>query len=382
MSYLYDAYRKEFPILQQYSQLSSCSQSSLHQEVKASVTKYMNSWEQSGMDWEMWMTACEEARSQFAQLINAEPCEIAIVSSVSHAVSAIATSLKPQAKKNEILVTDFDFPTVGHVWLSHQERYQINYLEAKEDGTISLEDYEKAISDQTLLVSTSHISYYNGFKQDLSELSKITHSNGSLLFVDAYQSAGQTPIDVKAMDIDMLSTGLQKYMLGIPGIAFLYIRKELADTLTPSITGWFGQNNPFAFDIRNSTYADGARRFDSGTFPMINGFAAKAALNILLQLNMKEVEMYLQSLSEVAIQAAKDSGLTIKSPLDVTKKGSNTALFIPNAGQAEKRMKEHGYIVSARNDVIRIAPHFYNSATEVKNAIYALAEVHAQLKVN
>ncbi|MHA7138146.1 aminotransferase class V-fold PLP-dependent enzyme [Rossellomorea arthrocnemi] len=382
MSYLYDAYRKEFPILQQYSQLSSCSQSSLHQDVKASVTEYMNSWELSGMDWDMWMTACEEARSQFAQLINAEPCEVAIVSSVSHAVSAIATSLKPQAQKNEILVTDFDFPTVGHVWLSHQERFQINYLEANEDGTISLEDYEKTISDQTLLVSTSHISYYNGFKQNLSELSKIVHGNGSLLFVDAYQSAGQTPIDVKAMDIDMLSTGLQKYMLGIPGIAFLYIRKELAETLTPSITGWFGQNNPFAFDIRNSTYAGGARRFDSGTFPMINGFAAKAALNILLQLNMKEVENYLQSLSEVAIQSAKEAGLTLKSPLDVTRKGSNTALFIPNAGQAEKRMKEHGYIVSARNDVIRIAPHFYNTAAEVKNAIYALAEVHAQLKVN
>ncbi len=380
MSYLYDDYRKDFPILQHYSQLSSCSQSSLHQEVKDSVKEYMNSWEQSGMDWEMWMTACEEARVNFARLINAEPCEIAIVSSVSHAVSAIATSLNPQSTKNEVLVTDFDFPTVGHVWLSHQDRFQINYLSAKEDGTIALADYEQSISDRTLLVSTSHISYYNGFKQDLSELSKITHEKGSLLFVDAYQSAGQTPIDVKAMGIDMLSTGLQKYMLGIPGIAFLYIRKELAETLTPSITGWFGQQNPFAFDIRNSTYAEGTRRFDSGTFPMINGFAANAALKILLKLKMKDVEKYLQSLSEVAIQTAKDCELTIKSPLDVTNKGSNTAIYIPNASQAETLMKEKGYIVSARNDVVRIAPHFYNTAEEVKSAIQTLAEVYDGIK--
>ncbi|KQU24342.1 hypothetical protein ASG61_20700 [Bacillus sp. Leaf75] len=100
---------------------------------------------------------------------------------------------------------------------------------------------------------------YNGYTQNLKEIADIVHKKGSLLFVDAYQSAGHIPINVKEMNIDILSTGTRKYMLGIPGVAFLYIKKELAEQLKPRHTGWFGQENKTKFDIFNSTYAPGAR---------------------------------------------------------------------------------------------------------------------------
>src|SRR5699024_4175479 len=116
-----------------------------------------------------------------------------------------------------------------------------------------------------------------------------------------YQSLGQSVIDVKDMGIDILSSGLQKYALGIPGIAFLYIKKEIVQNITPKVTGWFGQSNPFLFDVKNIDYAKNARRFDSGTFPMINGFAAEAGLRILNQLNVSDIENYLQHLSSTAI---------------------------------------------------------------------------------
>lgn len=363
-----EKYRNSFPILKQNIQLSSCSQSAMHTDVKSSINKYVETWETNGMEWEGWMAVCKNARAKFARLINADIEEIAIVSSVSHAVSAVAASLSRLEDKKKVFITEDDFPCVGHVWLS-QKNIDVSFLSC--DGGVEPEDVDVLPSD-TLLTSVSHVSYYNGFKMDLQDVVKTIHESGSYVFVDAYQSAGQTPIDVKEMDVDFLTAGMQKYLLGIPGIAFLYIKKEIADRITPEITGWFGQSNPFDFNLKKVSYAQGAKRFDSGTFPIVNGYAADVALGILLDIGIDRIEEYLQMLSEHAINYALTKGLIVKSPKALEKKGSNTAIKIDNASEVEKRMRKKGFVVSARNDVIRIAPHFYNTKKDVEGAIDAL----------
>lgn len=344
----------------------------MHNDVKKSVNKYLETWETNGMQWDGWMTACESAREKFAKLINADTEEIAIVSSVSHAVSAVAASFRHTRDKGKVFITEDDFPCVGHVWLS-QEDFDVSFLSC-DSGGFEPEDAARIPTD-TLLTSVSHVSYYNGFKMNLQEVAKAIHQRGSYVFVDAYQSAGQTPIDVKQMDVDFLAAGMQKYLLGIPGIAFLYVKKGIAEEITPKITGWFGQSNPFDFDLQHVNYAEGARRFDSGTFPIINGYAADAAFDILLDIGIENIEAYLQTLSEHVIQYAETRGLIVKSPKNPEKKGSNTAIKVDNASEVEKRMKEKGFIVSARNDVIRIAPHFYNTKKDVEDAIDTLVLV-------
>lgn len=149
----------------------------------------------------------------------------------------------------------------------------------------------------------------------------------------------------------------------------------MADTLVPKVTGWFGQSNPFLFDVKHVEYAAGARRFDAGTGPMINGFAAKAALDIILEVGMDSIEPYLKSLSEFALNYSNEKGLQIRSPLDITKKGASTAIYVENAHAVELEMKKRGVIVSSRNDVIRIAPHFYNTKDDIQKAIDILKEV-------
>ena len=364
--------RKSFPILNNKIQLSSCSQSALHTDVKEAINNYVNSWEEKGMDWEGWMIACENARLEFAKMINADVSEVAMVSSVSHAVSSIATSLTGEEKK-KVLITDFDFPTVGHVWLSHDENYEVNFIGRDKSDLNAGVDYERFVDDDTLIVNTSHVSFYDGYKQNLKEIANAVHEKGAYIFIDAYQSLGQFPIDVKEANVDMLCSGLQKYALGIPGIAFLYIKEEIAEKMTPKITGWFGQRNPFAFDIKNIEYAKNAKRFDSGTFPMINGFAAEAALKVLNKYQISDIEKHLEQLSLVAIREADKSGLLIKGPKDVKKKGSNTAIYVENASEVERNLKEKGIILSARNDVIRIAPHFYNTEEDIVTAVEELA---------
>lgn len=369
-----EQFRKQFPILKNKIQLSSCSQSAMHISVKEALQQYTDSLEHQGMNWMQWMAECEGARELFAQQINANVNEIAIVSSVSHAASAIATSIKPNGRRNKVVITDFDFPTIGHVWRSAEDEFEISFLRQNESGFNTLKDYETALSDDLLLFSTSHVNYYNGYKQNLKEISSCVHKKGGYLFVDAYQSFGQTPIDVKDMEIDFLAAGMQKYGLGIPGIAFLYVNEKIANELTPKITGWFGQVNPFAFDVRGKEYADGARRFDSGTFAMINGYAAHAALKILNGLDMKLVEKHLEVLSDVAKQEIQKTGLESRSQFQLTEKGSTTAVFFTNASEVEQSLAKEGIILSARNDVIRIAPHYYNTEEDVKTAIQALAK--------
>lgn len=367
-----EEFRKQFPVFDSKIQLSSCSQSAMHQSLKAAIQEYMTSWEEDGMNWSKWMETCEKARSLFAKQINASPDEVAIVGSVSHAASAIATSLQPTSTKNRIVITEFDFPTIGNLWRAAEQRFTVEFFEQNEFGYNTPDHYEQRLPDDLLLFSTSHVNFYNGYKQDLKKVSTEVHKKGGYVFIDAYQSFGQTPIDVKEMDIDFLAVGMQKYGFGIPGIAFLYTKKEIAETLTPQITGWFGQANPFAFDIRGNDYAPAARRFDSGTFPMINGYATLAALEIIDQLDMEQVEKHLEMLSAVAAEEIQKEGLVNRSAFPVHEKGSTTAVYAINASEVEQLMAAKGIIVSARNDVIRIAPHYYNTAEDIRHAIREL----------
>ncbi|MGM8365949.1 aminotransferase class V-fold PLP-dependent enzyme [Virgibacillus sp. W0181] len=360
--------REEFPILKDKIQLSSCSQSALHHNVKESINKYINTWEKDGMNWGLWMEVCENARMKFAKLINAKPSEIAIVSSVSHAISSIATSLNPEEGKKDFWVSKEDFPCIGHVALS-QNNYKVKYIDYNKD------DYSTVINDETFMVSVPHVSFYNGAISNLENVIHHTKKRDGYVFVDAYQSAGQVDIDVKKLDIDFLAAGMQKYLLGIPGIAFLYVKEEIADTLSPRITGWFGQENPFAFDGENVNYAQGARRFDTGTFPMINGFAADSALDIILGVGVKNIEKRLQELSQFTLNYCRDNSLNIASPLDPTLKGSNTAIKVEDANKIEAKLKERNILLSARADVIRIAPHFYNTEDDIKIAVDALKKL-------
>ncbi|WP_235426946.1 aminotransferase class V-fold PLP-dependent enzyme [Cohnella kolymensis] len=324
------------------------------------------------MDWQQWMSRVGEAKAAFAKLINASPHEIAVLGSVSDAASSVASAMDFSGKRNKVVTTEIDFPTIGHVWLAQQKRGARVEFIPTENHIVPIDYYDRYVDETTRITSIPHVSYYNGFKQDLNTISAIVHAKGSYLFIDAYQSAGNVAIDVKAMDIDFLAAGTQKYLIGIPGISFLYVRGDLAQQLEPATTGWFGRVNPFEFDVKKLDFAAGARRFDTGTPAIVNAYAAHAAIGMINEIGVPRIEGYLNQLSSAAVSYAKSKGLKVMSPEDLTIKASNTAIQVPNASEMERLMKEQDIIVSARNDVIRIAPHFYNTEEEVVKAIDTL----------
>ena len=122
-----------------------------------------------------------------------------------------------------------------------------------------------------------------------TQLSRIAHEAGALVMLDDYQDCGTRPVDVKAMDLDFYVTGTLKYLLGPPGLAFMYVRKELISTLVPTVTGWFAQTNPFAFDPQHIDLSPTARRFESGSPSVPNVYAAMPGIQLLQEIGMENV---------------------------------------------------------------------------------------------
>ena len=279
-------WREEFPILKKTVHLGNCSQSPLSRRTQRAVQSYLSSLEKTGMDWAQWMDRVNGAKAQFARLINADVDEISVTMSVSDATAGIASSLRPDSDRYRVVTTEAEFPTIGQIWLANESRgIEVDFIRPIEDR-VCLHSVEEQVDRHTLLLSTTHVSYQTGARHDIRGMAEIAHSKGALIYVDAYQSLGTIPVDVKQDNMDFLASGTLKYLLGIPGIAFLYAKRELADTLRPSITGWFGQENPFAMENTRLNYAYGTRRFDTGTPPVLAAYVAEAGLSIINEVGL------------------------------------------------------------------------------------------------
>lgn len=365
----FSAYRSKFPILQHKIHLANCSQAPQSIDTMSAVQRYWQSLEQNGMAWDYWMAEVDRARASFAQMIGADTEEIAVVGSLSDAVSSIASAMGHKDAPH-VLTTMSEFPTVGHVWLAaeRQKRLEVTFADSP-DGHYDEGVLERHVKRNTRLISVHHVGYYDGAKQDLGRLAKFAHAHDALLFVDAYQSLGACRIDVKASGVDILASGALKYLLGVPGIAFLYVRREIAERLQPAVTGWFGRVNPFAFDVTGLDFAPGARRFQTGTPPVMAAFVARAGMDMLHTAGLDAVADKVQTLSLFTAEKARQRGLQVVSPTDPARKGPSTAIRVPDSHAVETFMATRDVIVSARGDVIRLAPHFFSLEEDILHAI-------------
>lgn len=374
-----DKWRECFPILEHVAHLGNCSQGAQSKQVLAGINRYLDNWGGVGMDWDSWVEEVDAAKAEFAKLIGAEKEEIAVAASVSDLVSSIANSLDYTGKRNKIVVTDAEFPTVDYVWLANQRHgAKVDFIAVNENHQIDISEYERYIDENTLLTSATHVYYLNGFKQDPAKMAEIAHSKGSLFLLDSYQCLGTEPVDVKKMKIDILVSGCLKYLFGVPGIAFMYVNKELIQSLKPSVTGWFGQTNPFLFQTRYNDWANTASRFDTGTPPVLTGYAARAGLEIINQVGVEKIKDHVDMLSAYALSGCFARGLRTISPLDVSKKGGTTAIVCGDKVDShtmEKLLRDRNVIGSGRGEVIRFAPHFYTKVNEIDYALDMVKDI-------
>lgn len=372
--------RDRFPILKHKIYMNSCSQGALSVDVQEAYANYLRDWDEKGSPWEYWADRNEAARQAFAGLVNAEANEVAVTTSLSAGVSALASALDFSGERNKVVMSDFEFPTVAQIWHAQEKRgAQVVHVPAA-GNQIPLSRFADAIDDRTLIVSISHVCFRNGTMLDIQAITELAHAKGALVLVDSYQALGTMPIDVKKLKVDFLAGGVLKYLLASAGLAYLYVRKELLNGLQPTAMGWFSQANIFAMDIYANTPHPTARRFESGTPPVPNTYAAVAGIKLVQQVGVENIERHLKQLTGALKEGIMKRGFNPVSPVDPAKHGALITVRSHKVDLLTKWLANDGIIVSHRDDNLRISPHFYNDLHDVDCVIDGLSK-HRELLV-
>jgi selenocysteine lyase/cysteine desulfurase len=366
-----ESVRARFPIFKKKVYLNSCSQGALSDAVEESMKGHIRSWHELGSPWDIWVEQYEAARSAFARFIGAAPDEVAVVTSASAGISSVASALS-FAKRKKVVMGEFEFPTMGQIWLAQTERgAEVKFLPAVNQRILT-ESYFDAIGEETLIVPLTRVCFMNGFRSDIASIIKQAHERQALVMLDDYQDCGTRPVDVKALDVDFYVTGALKYLLCPSGVAFLYVRRELIQSLTPTITGWFAQQNPFAFDVKHFKPSSTARRFETGSPPLPHAHTVPAALKLLGEIGFEKITKHIRELTRELIEGACELQIKIKTPQDSV--GPLVVLQMKDAEEMVRKLGNANFVVSNRMDGLRISFHVYNTMEDVHAVLGVLKD--------
>jgi selenocysteine lyase/cysteine desulfurase len=374
------AIRARFPIFEHTTYANSCSQGALSLDVRQAYEEYLAGWDEHGAEWEHWVERAEAARAAFARLVNAEPSEVAVTTSVSQAVSGLVSALPLERGRNRIVISEFEFPTVGQIAHAQELRgAEVMHVTPEPDGRIPLERFAEAIDERTALVCGTAISYRTGYRLDVAEVARIAHERGALVLADSYQAAGAVPLDVRALDVDFLTAGTVKYLLASAGLAFMYVREGLHERLLPTQTGWFADEDIFRMDISDYSPAADARRFDSGTPPVPNIYAGLAGVGIVEEVGVPAIEAHVRGLVDLLVAGLDELGAKVATPRGDGERGPLVCVASTDPRALVEALQAERIVTSERDLNLRISLHLYNVEDDVARVLEALASHRALL---
>ncbi len=366
-------WRAEFPILAHKNYLNSCSLGALSRRALERVSQFHQEWHAYGASawYELWTSRLLELRQAVAGMIRATEPEIALTASVSAALSSIASCID-YGERPQVVIAELDFPTLGYQWMVRPD-VEVVRVPSDDGATIDVARFAEAVTERTAILATSHVFFSTGAIQDLGALARIAHDRGALFVVDAYQSAGQVPIDVRAADADVLITGPLKWLLGGPGLAYLYVRSERIETLVPTIAGWFGAARQFEFDNRAFEFRGDARRFELGTPALPTVHAALGGQSIIDEVGIARIRERNSALTERLIEGVRAHGFRVRCAPRADQRSAIVMIAHDTSARAVEALAAKGIIVDWRPGHVRVSPHFYNTEAEIDAVIETLA---------
>ncbi|ALG09556.1 aminotransferase class V-fold PLP-dependent enzyme [Kibdelosporangium phytohabitans] len=366
-----DQFRDNFPMLSGVVHLAACSQGALSGELQAALAELTAGMARQGAPWDAWMGEVAQARRRFAALIGAADDEVAMVPCASDGAYQVA-STQDWSARPVVVTTDMEFPSIGHVWLAQAARGAQVVHVPERGATVDADELVAAIDERAALVSIPAASYRNGARMPVVAAVARAREAGAKVFVDAYQATGVLPVDVRELDCDYLVSGALKYMLGLPGVAFLYVRDGIADDVPPQLTGWFGRVDPFGFDPRTADFPANARRFETGTPAIPSVYAANAGMRLLSRVDVHEVGRHVTGLAASTAERLLGAGERLwlpESPI-----GPQVALVDDNPDRLAAYLAERRIITAPRGAVLRLSYHYYNNESDVDALCSAIAD--------
>jgi selenocysteine lyase/cysteine desulfurase len=372
----FQALRREFPVLERKTYLNSGSYGALANSVKAAVEAYLEDRLLNGANWDAWIAKNESVRALTATLLHAVSDEIAVTASVSAGLNALASAIDFSGPRDQVVVSDFEFPTNAQIWHAQEPRgARVVHVPCAPDGYIPLEHFAAAIDEQTQLVAITHVCYRNGAKLDIPGIVRLARAKGAKVLLDCYQSVGSLDIDVKALDVDFAAGGMLKYLLGTAGIGFLYARESFIQSLVPTNSGWLAQADIAAMDITANRPAPNARRFEAGTPAVVNCYAAEAGLKFLLAVGTPAIEKRNYALTRRCMQGLEEIGWPSITPGQNERRGATVAVPSRDCARLSAELMKRDIVTSHRDDNVRASFHFYNDEDDVQFFIAAMKDL-------
>jgi kynureninase len=366
-------WRDEFPILSRKTYLNSCSLGALSHRALSRVNEFHEEWHDYGASawYETWVGRLAELRGRVAGMVGTGDRNVALAASTSAALSVLASAFS-YTKRNRIVLAELDFPTVAYQWMV---RPGVEIVRVPSDDGVSIDPQRMAdaIDDRTAIVSISHVFFATGAIQRTEAIAEAARRHGAFFIVDAYQSAGQVPIDVTGLGADALVTGPLKWLLGGPGLAYIYVSDEWLHQLRPTITGWFAARDQFAFDIHHFEFRDDARRFELGTPALPTVHSALGGQEIIDEVGVAAVRARNSELTEHLLARLDDRGFRVRGARDPQLRSALVMIEHADPAAAVRRLADRDIIVDARPGYVRISPHFYNTPDELDLFVEVLA---------
>ena len=368
------AVRGEFPIFETATYLNSCSQGALSHRVRVAVEGWLAGWDENGAEWDFWVERNEAFRSSVAALLHARADDVAVTTSVSQGVSALVSALPLAKGRNRIVISEYEFPTVGQIAHAQELRgAEVVHVPPGDDGSIGAERFAEAIDERTALVCCTTLSYRSGHRHDISAIAEIAHDAGALVLADSYQACGAVELDVRSLGADAITGGTVKYLLGTAGLGFMWVRPEVHEALVPTQTGWFADEDIFAMSIADYSPHASARRFDSGTPPVPSLYAGVAGISLVTETGVPAIEAHVHALGERLIDGLAELGATVVTPRAAAERGPLVCVRSTDVAALVAALAAERIVVSSREDNLRIALHLYNVEADLDTLLEALA---------
>ena len=368
-----DQIRASFPILQRRNYLNSCSLGALSTNAEDRLQDFASKWHDYGAAawYEHWWGALGDLRGRVETLFAAPGGTIALMPSTSACLAAISSSLD-WSKRNRIVTTELDFPTLLYQWKVRPDAEMV-VLESHDGVHIDPQQYADAVDERTLAIATSHVFFTTGAIQDLGAIGDIARRAGAYSLIDGYQGAGQVPVDLPGTAVDFYTSGPLKWLCGGPGLAYLYVRKDRIHTLEPTITSWFATEDQFQFNSGEFRYHGDARRFELGTPALATVHTALGGQEIVDEVGMAAIRAQNVALTERLVERCTEAGFSLRVSDHPETRSAIVLVRHDEPGAAVAHLAGRGIIVDNRPGVVRASPHFYNTLDEVDEFVEVLS---------
>jgi len=367
----HDDLRALFPVTQNYiylnhsgvSPMSTCVQEAMEAEIQDVVNLAT-----AGLP--KWYGRCGEFKEKFAEHIGAEADEIALTLNTSEGINIVADGLEWRPGDNVVL-PDTEYPANVYPWMNLAGKGVEVRLVPDVQGAYPPEQVEHYMDERTRVVAVSHVQFASGYRMNLEGIGAICKKRGAYLLVDGIQSIGVLPLDVKAMQIDFLSTSTYKWMLGPQGVGLFYINRRHFDAIKPRWVGSDSVINPEDYLDYDLTLDPTAKRFQPGTLSTVGVAGAAAALELLLELGVDFIQKQIFQLTDRLHQGARAKGYEVYSPWKPEERSG--IISFSKAGEDPEEIRrlllKNNVLVTVRGGRLRMAPHCYNTLEEMDRVL-------------